>query len=139
MEFQDPIGHATPLHVHGGEDEVWIVLDGEISFFVGDERYDLEPGQAAFGPRGVPHAYLVRSRTAKLAATFAPGRTRCKPLTTTESDAVSPSSTTRKRSCCWPSRTARYSTSDFPFTTYTNLCPWSVPTASSGTKTADRG
>ena len=72
MEFQDPIGHATPLHVHGGEDEVWIVLDGEISFFVGDERYDLEPGPAAFGPRGVPHAYLVRSQTAKLAATFAP-------------------------------------------------------------------
>jgi mannose-6-phosphate isomerase-like protein (cupin superfamily) len=72
LEFQDPIGHATPLHVHGNEDEVWIVLDGEVSFFVGDQRHDLESGQATFGPRGVPHAYLVRSPTAKLVATFAP-------------------------------------------------------------------
>ncbi|GGN82346.1 hypothetical protein GCM10010112_59650 [Actinoplanes lobatus] len=72
MEFEDPQGHATPLHVHGGEDEVWIVLDGEISFFIGDDRHDLQAGQVAFGPRGVPHAYLVRSPRARLAVTFGP-------------------------------------------------------------------
>ncbi|MEU7860583.1 cupin domain-containing protein [Nonomuraea sp. NPDC049141] len=41
MEFTDPKGHAPPLHVHEAEDEIWIVLDGEITFFVGDDRYDL--------------------------------------------------------------------------------------------------
>ena len=72
MEFQDPELHAPPLHVHDGEDEVWTVLDGEISFFVGDDRFDLKPGEVALGPRGVPHAYLVRSPLARFAVTFAP-------------------------------------------------------------------
>jgi len=54
------------------EDEVWIVLDGEVSFFVADRRIDLHTGQIAHGPRGVPHSYLVRSETARLAVAFAP-------------------------------------------------------------------
>ncbi|MER6808916.1 cupin domain-containing protein [Spirillospora sp. NPDC000708] len=74
MEFTDSAGHAPPLHVHEDEEEIWIVLDGRVSFFVGDERFDLEPGQVAHGPRGVAHGYLVRSATARLAAVFAPGR-----------------------------------------------------------------
>ena len=72
VEFRDPLGHATPLHIHDHEDEIWTVLDGEISFFVGEDRYDLAPGDIAFGPKGVPHAYLVRTPSARLAATFAP-------------------------------------------------------------------
>ncbi|MFF4621808.1 cupin domain-containing protein [Nonomuraea jabiensis] len=54
MEFTDPKGHAPPMHVHEAEDEIWIVLDGEITFFVGDDRYDLHAGAVAHGPRGVP-------------------------------------------------------------------------------------
>jgi len=72
MEFTDPEGHAPPLHVHEGEDEIWIVLDGEITFFVGDDRYDLQAGAVAHGPRGVPHSYLVRSPDARLVAAFGP-------------------------------------------------------------------
>ena len=72
MEFTDPQHHAPPLHVHDGEDEVWTVLDGEVTFFVGDDQFDLHPGAVALGPRGVPHAYLVRSPSARLAVTFAP-------------------------------------------------------------------
>jgi quercetin dioxygenase-like cupin family protein len=73
MEFTDSAGHAPPLHTHQDEEEVWIVLDGKVRFFVGDQRFDLEPGQVAYGPRGVPHSYLVRSDKARLAAVFAPG------------------------------------------------------------------
>ncbi|TQS39699.1 cupin domain-containing protein [Cryptosporangium phraense] len=72
MEFADTEKHAPPLHIHDNEDEIWTVLDGEISFFVGDDRYDLEPGNVALGPRGVPHAYLVRSPLARMAVSFAP-------------------------------------------------------------------
>ncbi|GAA2025298.1 hypothetical protein GCM10009839_24160 [Catenulispora yoronensis] len=74
VEFTDGAGHAPPLHIHEDEEEVWIVLDGEVSFFVGDRRIELGPGDAAHGPRGVPHSYLVRSPTARLAAVFAPAR-----------------------------------------------------------------
>ena len=72
LEFTDSAGHAPPLHVHENEEEVWIVLDGKIRFFVGDQKFDLEPGQVAYGPRGVAHSYLVRSEKARLAAVFAP-------------------------------------------------------------------
>jgi mannose-6-phosphate isomerase-like protein (cupin superfamily) len=72
MQFDDPIGPAPPLHVHGREDEVWVLLDGEVSFFVGDQRHDLTAGQVALGPRGVPHSYLVRSPGSRLAVMFAP-------------------------------------------------------------------
>lgn len=72
MEFLDTAGHAPPLHIHEEEDEVWIVLDGEVSFFVADKRTDLHAGQIAHGPRGVPHSYLVRSQSARLAVVFAP-------------------------------------------------------------------
>jgi mannose-6-phosphate isomerase-like protein (cupin superfamily) len=72
MEFNDVQGQAPPLHIHDGEDEVWTVLEGEISFFVGSDRFDLQPGAVALGPRGVPHAYLVRSPRARMAVSFAP-------------------------------------------------------------------
>ncbi|MFF3562016.1 cupin domain-containing protein [Streptomyces sp. NPDC002574] len=72
MEFSDPIGHAPPHHVHENEEELWFVLDGEVSFFVGDERHDLIAGQVAHGPRGVPHSYLVRSEGARIAVVFSP-------------------------------------------------------------------
>jgi mannose-6-phosphate isomerase-like protein (cupin superfamily) len=73
MEFADPAGHAPPHHVHENEEEVWFVLDGEVTFFVGDQRHDLTPGQVGYGPRGVPHSYLVRSREgARLAVLFSP-------------------------------------------------------------------
>jgi len=72
MEFSDPIGHAPPHHVHENEEELWFVLDGEVSFFVGDDRHDLTPGQIAYGPRGVPHSYLVRSENARIAVVFSP-------------------------------------------------------------------
>jgi mannose-6-phosphate isomerase-like protein (cupin superfamily) len=74
LEFTDSAGHAPPLHIHENEEEVWIVLDGKVTFFVGDQKFDLEPGQAAYGPRGVAHSYLVRSDKARLAAVFAPGQ-----------------------------------------------------------------
>jgi hypothetical protein len=50
----------------------WIVLAGRITVFLGEEEHDLEAGQAAFGPRGVPHSYLVRSPRARLAAVYLP-------------------------------------------------------------------
>ena len=74
MEFLDTAGQAPPLHIHEDEDELWIVLDGEVSFFVDDKRIDLHTGQIAHGPRGVPHSYLVRSESARLAVVFAPSR-----------------------------------------------------------------
>lgn len=59
-------GDASPLHVHGHEDEVFVVLDGELAFWVGDERRDVGAGGVAFLPRALPHAYRVLSGPAQV-------------------------------------------------------------------------
>jgi mannose-6-phosphate isomerase-like protein (cupin superfamily) len=45
---------GPPLH-HHDFDETFYVLDGELTFQVGDARVTAGPGQVAFAPRAVPH------------------------------------------------------------------------------------
>ena len=47
---------GPPLHVHDTEDEVVIVLEGELDYQVGDERGALGAGGLLWFPRQVPHA-----------------------------------------------------------------------------------
>jgi quercetin dioxygenase-like cupin family protein len=68
----DPRGTATPLPVHREEDETFFVLDGEVTVLVGGDRIDLGPGDYAFAPRGVEHAYVVRSERAHMLVTISP-------------------------------------------------------------------
>jgi mannose-6-phosphate isomerase-like protein (cupin superfamily) len=56
---------AVPLHAHSREEEVWYVLEGEITFTIGDETSTVGPGSFAYIPRGVPHTFQVRSKTAR--------------------------------------------------------------------------
>lgn len=72
VESDDPYGSAPPMHVHRNEDETFYVVDGSVSVFADGEERRLEPGDFAIVPRGVPHAYLVRSERAKLFVTFSP-------------------------------------------------------------------
>lgn len=52
--------HAeAPLHVHHREDETFYVLEGDVTFDVGDATIHASAGDVAFGPRGVPHRYAV--------------------------------------------------------------------------------
>lgn len=56
---------AVPLHAHTREEEVWYVLEGEITFTIGDETATVGPGSFAYIPRGVPHTFQVRTKTAR--------------------------------------------------------------------------
>lgn len=47
---------GPPLHVHEGEDEIVIVLEGKLDYQVGDERGVLDSGGLLWFPRRVPHA-----------------------------------------------------------------------------------
>jgi quercetin dioxygenase-like cupin family protein len=47
---------GPPLHVHEAEDEVVIVLEGQLEYQVGDERGELAAGGLLWFPRQVPHA-----------------------------------------------------------------------------------
>ena len=58
-------GDMPPLHVHHEEDETFYVIDGELQLHIaGREPVRVARNQAAFAPRGVPHAYEVTSSTA---------------------------------------------------------------------------
>lgn len=58
--------YTTPVHVHHSDDEVFLVLDGEVRVWVGERTYDAGPGGCAFLPREQPHAYAVTSPSARL-------------------------------------------------------------------------
>ena len=62
----------TPLHVHHREDETFIVLEGEIEFNIGGQRIEAGPGTTVFGPRDVPHAYIVRKGPSRMLFLFTP-------------------------------------------------------------------
>jgi mannose-6-phosphate isomerase-like protein (cupin superfamily) len=52
-------GGEPPLHVHHREDEAFCVLEGEMTFHVGDERLAAPAGSFVFLPRDVPHTFTV--------------------------------------------------------------------------------
>ena len=59
IEWAAPTGFGPPLHVHNNEDEAFYVLDGDIVIDCGDRRFTAGPGDFAFLPRGIPHAFVV--------------------------------------------------------------------------------
>ena len=54
---------GPPLHVHDDEDEAVVVLEGELTYQVGDERGVLTTGGFLWFPRQVPHAVANLSGT----------------------------------------------------------------------------
>jgi quercetin dioxygenase-like cupin family protein len=73
--FEDHVveGKTTPLHAHADEDELLYLLDGEALIHIDGEQHELDAGGMAFAPRGVPHAFLITSATARLLTLLVPG------------------------------------------------------------------
>lgn len=60
-----PKDAAPRFHSHP-QDETFIVLDGEIDFWIGDDRRTCIAGSLAFAPAKTPHSFLVRSDVARV-------------------------------------------------------------------------
>ena len=60
-----PAGHMPPLHVHHAEDEIFYVVDGEVTLYLPGREIHARPGDCVFAPRGIPHAYRVGERPAR--------------------------------------------------------------------------
>ena len=66
LEEVAPRGDGTPLHVHGEDDEAFYILEGTLTFRLGDDP----PRQVAAGgfvhiPGGTVHAFKVDSESAR--------------------------------------------------------------------------
>ena len=66
-------GFGPPLHVHHREDEGMLVLEGEIRFQRGVEDFVAGPGTLVWVPREVPHAFKVKSASARALVLVTPG------------------------------------------------------------------
>src|SRR5687768_4758006 len=53
-----PAGFASPYHMHRNEDESFYVVEGEMTFYVGEQRVKAEAGAFVYGPGGVPHGLV---------------------------------------------------------------------------------
>ena len=73
FENRIPQGKTTPLHAHANEDEALYVLDGEIVVHIDGQNHHLGPRGIAVALRGVPHAFLVTSPTARVLCLQTPG------------------------------------------------------------------
>jgi quercetin dioxygenase-like cupin family protein len=72
VEILAPDGYGSVLHVHHFEDEGFYILEGEMTFYVGEQTIKARPGSYLFGPKDVPHAFTVDSGPAKLLFVFSP-------------------------------------------------------------------
>jgi mannose-6-phosphate isomerase-like protein (cupin superfamily) len=72
VEILAPEGYPGVLHVHHSEDEGFWILEGELTFYVGDQTLKARPGSLLFGPKDVPHAFTVDSGPARLLFVLSP-------------------------------------------------------------------
>lgn len=53
-------GDKVPWHAHDGEDELFLVLEGELDVVLRDETLRLRSGELTVVPRGVEHRVVPR-------------------------------------------------------------------------------
>ena len=61
LEFLQPPGEWTPLHVHRDSDQTHYVLDGELTVYLPGRSFVIGPGQCVNTPMNVPHTEHVTS------------------------------------------------------------------------------
>jgi mannose-6-phosphate isomerase-like protein (cupin superfamily) len=68
-----PPGGGPPPHVHSREEEGFFVLEGEITFTIGEKRLVASAGMFANMPVGMPHSFKNESsKPAKMLISVAP-------------------------------------------------------------------
>lgn len=73
IETFAPRGSGSPLHVHRREDEWFYVIEGELTFWVGGQVIEAPAGSFVYGPRDVPHTFVVASEEARFLLVIEPG------------------------------------------------------------------
>lgn len=68
-----PRGFTPPEHLHSREDTGFLVLDGQLTFEIGEQRCVLGPNEYRFAPRNVRHWFRVESEMARFLEIVSPG------------------------------------------------------------------
>mgnify|MGYP001765266171 CR=1 FL=1 len=59
VDSESPLGSGPPRHIHDREDEAFVVLTGEIEFWLEGQRFTRRAGETAFVRRGREHTFRV--------------------------------------------------------------------------------
>ena len=73
VEVTEPPGAEAPLHVHRRDDEAFWVLQGDVTFEVGETTIEASAGDYVFGPRGIPHRFTVGDQGCRVLFLLVPG------------------------------------------------------------------
>jgi quercetin dioxygenase-like cupin family protein len=65
-------GLGPPPHIHHLEDEQFYVLEGQLTYVVGDRTFQVSAGDFIHIPRGTVHSFTNGPKRSRLLATFAP-------------------------------------------------------------------
>jgi quercetin dioxygenase-like cupin family protein len=77
IEFVTRKGEEPGEHVHSTEDEMFYVVQGELTFDCDGDSFEVKTGGFVFLPRGLSHNYTVRSDdSVRLLVITAPPRAR---------------------------------------------------------------
>ena len=63
LEALVPAETGPPPHRHHAEDETFILLEGELTFRMGDQSIDATAGTTLFVPRGTVHSFRTAGST----------------------------------------------------------------------------
>ena len=73
VEVTSPPGFEAPLHVHHRDDEGFWILEGSVTFEVGDTTIEARAGDYIFGPRNIPHRYTAGDSGCRMLFIMVPG------------------------------------------------------------------
>ncbi len=73
VEVSEHPGAEAPLHVHHRDDEGFWILEGSVTFEVGDTTIEAFAGDYVFGPRDIPHRFTVGDQGCRMLFILVPG------------------------------------------------------------------
>jgi quercetin dioxygenase-like cupin family protein len=65
-------GNVPPRHIHHREDETFYIVEGEMTFSIGDQTIKATPGTMVFAPRDIPHSFTIDSDQVRILVLVAP-------------------------------------------------------------------
>lgn len=72
VDSRCPAESGPPRHVHAREDEIFVVLEGEVEFWLAGQTLRRGAGGTAFVPRGAEHTYRTVTE-ARMLTILTPG------------------------------------------------------------------
>lgn len=59
VDSLSPVGSGPPRHIHGNEDETFVMISGTCKVWIEGSELIAHPGQSVFVPRGTSHTFKV--------------------------------------------------------------------------------